>query len=210
VRVGEESVPVPAYLEHLHKHYAELAAANSSRLTTDEVRSLQYFRADIVVRDHPHLFDQSHDRVTTWIRHAHALDDFLEESGQVPRRNTAADQAPMSSAGRSAALWLEDQRRPAARIRQCAYQVARIESYPGIDARGRTERWIDTFTEYAEFLAAGRRVPAARSDDPLERRLALWGTNQRRAFRNGTLLPERAELLRTLPIWTWGTTREKS
>lgn len=203
-------MPVPAYLENLHKHYAELAAANPAHLTTDEVRSLQYFRADVVVRDHPHLFDQANDRVTTWIRSAQAVDRFLEESGEAPRRNTVANRAPLSPAGRRAALWLEDQRRPAARIRHCAYQSARIESYPGIDARGRTERWIDTFTEYADFLTAARRVPTARSDDPVERRLALWATNQRRSFRDGTLLPERAELLRTLTIWTWGTKREKA
>jgi hypothetical protein len=207
VRVGEEQVPTPDYLEPLHARYSVLARTPAPHLTADQTRSLLYFRTDVAVAERPELFEHAQDRVTVWIMNAHSVDDFVAQHGDLPRRNNRRTATPKMADSRHVTLWLEDQRRPAARFRQCDYQRLRIDSYPGLDGRNREERWQDTFSAYSGFVSAKRHAPSGRSHDASERALALWATSQRRMYRAGTLPPERESALRSLSIWTWGSSR---
>ena len=200
-------MPTPEYLEPLQALYSGKASIDPSRLTADDKRSLAYFRADVALREQPNRNATLRDRVSVWIWNAQVIDRFVTDHGDIPRRNNRLAKIIEEPEVVRLSMWLEDQRRPAARFRHCEYQRLRLDAYPGLDRRSRDQRWLDALNGYAEFLNANGRAPAARSVDADERALALWATSQRRVYHRGVMLPDREQGLRSLLVWAWGASR---
>jgi hypothetical protein len=195
----------PAYLTDLFAEHEALVTKDPRHLTADEARSVAYYRTEVLLLQAGEAGDETRDRVTAWIRTAQSVDRYVAVHGRVPRRSSRRSGQSESADSLRLAVWLEDQRRSAARDRQCTYQLKRIAAYPTFDPRSRDERWQAALTDYRTFLQEHGRAPSARSTNPTERSLGLWATRQRRLYRNDALAVERATgLAETLPIWTWG------
>lgn len=85
--------------------------------------------------------------------------------------------------------------------------LAAVEALPGWTwAAGlpSNQEWLALLRQYIERTGSAR-VPASHVEDGYN--LGSWVSNQRAAYRNGSLSDERAHALSRLPGWTWPVTR---
>ncbi|WP_369963710.1 helicase associated domain-containing protein [Leifsonia sp. EB34] len=188
----------PAYLRELRETYRRMQTVPWQRLTAEQQRSLHYFLADTG----GYAAGPVAGRVTRWVAAVHAIDAYVAEYGQIPRRTRGT--TGFSPQNQRLAFWLEGQRRLSVRAGQCTYQRLRIAAFPGLDPRDPDARWQATYELYTSYLREHGSVPAARSHDPLERSLSVWATRQRSKYREGTLPARRVAALSLLPVWSFG------
>jgi len=200
-------MPSPNPLRRLFERYQPLAEIAPRSLSDDELRSLRFYRAEQLKRDHPDEFDTRADRVHTWIRNLTALELFVARNYQLPRANRRREPAFSDPEERHLEQWLNYQTRPTTAGLHCSYQADRIALIPGFSATRFDDRWRNQYEGYRRFLTEQQQAPMLRSSDPRERALAGWAAKQRMHHRNGSLPAHRHAALDALPQWAWGTGR---
>lgn len=132
-----------------------------------------------------------------WLRTALAVVDFRTDSGRLPSTGATDDDAE-----RSLARWLRTQREldRAGRLvdRRRAWLDERVPGWRNpLD-----DTWRIRAAAVARYRLESGRFPAANAADREARGLGMWLRTQRRALRDGKLLPHREEWLsRNLPNW---------
>lgn len=119
-------------------------------------------------------------RARAWVRRADEVEALIDETGRPPRQ---AGPTTPTAAERRAYSWLRYQRR---RVTLSPFQLARLDAIPGFVLDPREERWDARLRELRAWIGF-KGQPSRRSDDPSERRLALWATRQERAWQTGTM-----------------------
>ncbi len=122
---------------------------------------------------------------TMWHRSFREYAAHLEEAERAPARET-----PLYR-------WACRQRNLYAAGKLTAAQISQLEGLPGWTWNRREESWQQQYRQVANTLAAGGAYP--RSDSSL----GIWIEGQRRAYRQGWLSEQRANLLASLPGWRW-------
>ena len=63
--------------------------------------------------------------------------------------------------------------------------------------------WNATCAQVAAWYAQHGQAPSSQSTNPAEKQLGQWVRQQRNAYRNGTMSPDRAAQLESIPGWVW-------
>jgi hypothetical protein len=194
----------PTSLDDLHAEYAELELHHPDELSVDRRRSVQHYRTEIaILSGRPNPGDIP-DRIANWVRNLLDLEAFIQREGRWPRENNRLYPDRLAHGERRLAAWVRAERRAAAALRRCEYQLRRLACVVGYRAHPLEDRWMAHLYRYRAFLITKHRVPSVRSPDAAERGLAAWAAKQRLLARRGALPDARKILLELLPIWTWG------
>lgn len=142
-------------------------------------------------------------RQRNWLANVAALHRFVDSRGRWPHRIWRQRTDTPYTDEERLVNWLREQRRQYDSL--STYQHERLEAIPGFEWNPKDEAWDRKIDGYRAFVAAHGRLPEVSSRDSEERRLAVWGSNQRIAHRKGRLPKHRIDELDTLPFWRWGT-----
>ena len=193
-------------LEQRQAHYSKLEAG-TRRLTFDEQISLAFYRTE--VRREGVEFDQDdRSRVTSWLCTVWQIEEFISQTGRLPRRNSRAPKEQVQPVEHALADWLRYQRRPRSQELHCGYQRQRLELIAGFQWDPVEELWVVQLETLRTFHAENGRAPRYRSADPGERSLAAWVGRQRKAIRTGTLSGYRADAFLRIAGEELGTCRD--
>ncbi|KXO92980.1 Helicase associated domain (plasmid) [Tsukamurella tyrosinosolvens] len=117
---------------------------------------------------------------------------------------TAAIRPSVVVDGVALGLWVQRQRAEKRRGRLSSTAQARLEAVPGWTWTPQEDRWrarLDRLRQQAVRNGGGAVSTAHVEPDGL--RLGAWIVQQRIAYRNGTLSPERIRALEAVPGWEW-------
>lgn len=194
VRLGRGPMPELPKLHRLRAEYGVLAEQSLAGLDPDARESLRYFLLDV----DPEAAGET--RPGQWVVTLRRVEAFIGARGRLPAENNRRP----NTEERSLSRWLQRQRRAHRHGLLVEYQRRRLECVPGFTFDPAQDAWNVARDEYARFTTTFRRAPAARSQDPGERKLARWADKQRWRFRRGVLPRHRQRALESLPIWAWG------
>jgi hypothetical protein len=141
-------------------------------------------------------------KVRRWNINANAVEAFLAEHGQYPRRLPHQPKPALGIPEVRLHDWVRRQRRTWAEL--SSYQVARLEQIPGFSWEPLEEAWDRNAAAYTAFVEQHHRRPSIRAaTGTVEHRLGVWVNNQRAAERHGRLPYHRIRELSDLPLWVW-------
>ena len=62
----------------------------------------------------------------------------------------------------------------------------------------------ESYDELLQWVLENKRLPSAGSKNPIEKKLGIWSSCQRKNKKNGKLDQERIRKLEAVPLWNWG------
>lgn len=131
-----------------------------------------------------------------WETRLREVEGFIATTGSFPRANCRRRLEKPTEC--RLADWLRRQRR--SRPNLSSKQSRCLEALPGFEWEPRDAAWDDKFFAYGGFLELQGRPPRRRSDDAVERSLAVWFRNQCWQLAKGTLPKHRADELDRLKL----------
>ena len=141
-------------------------------------------------------------KIRRWNINVNAVEAFVAEHGQYPRRNPHQPRTALGLAEVRLHDWVRRQRRTCTEM--VAYQAARLEQIPGFSWEPLEEAWDRNAAAYTAFVERHHRRPSIRAAvGTVEHRLGVWANNQRAAERHGRLPYHRVRELGDLPRWIW-------
>ncbi len=117
-------------LEQLHARWRAFAALPAAKLTTNQLRSVDFYLADI------QRGDSAESHVRRWITMAHELDEFTRSHGRLPLASAARPRPRTPE--QQLVDQLAYQRRPSTRAAMVEYQRARLEALRAFNGSRRT------------------------------------------------------------------------
>lgn len=144
-------------------------------------------------------------RDSRWDYWYSALEDYVRVNGsaRVPRSDRGSDRADQL------ANWVQTQRTSYAKGSLRHDRITRLEVLPGWVWDPHEAAWEEGFTKIREYAAVHGDciVPHSLVQDGY--RLGGWVNNQRTNYSKGTLRPEYAKRLESLPGWIWDVIESK-
>ncbi|RAU98777.1 helicase [Mycobacterium colombiense] len=144
-------------------------------------------------------------RDSLWDYWYSALEDYVRVNGsaRVPRSDRGSDRADQL------ANWVQTQRSSYAKGSLRHDRITRLEVLPGWVWDPHEAAWEEGFTKIREYAAVHGDciVPHSLVQDGY--RLGGWVNNQRTNYSKGTLRPEYAKRLESLPGWVWDVIESK-
>ncbi|MHB8449306.1 MAG: DEAD/DEAH box helicase [Mycobacteriales bacterium] len=106
-------------------------------------------------------------------------------------------------------IWVANQRSAQKKGRLTPDRFRRLSQVPGWSWDALEGAWEENFEILSRFAAGvgTAEVPANRIEEGAQ--LGWWIRTQRKAFKEGTLTPERVKLLKSLPGWSWDSIETK-
>jgi len=130
-----------------------------------------------------------------WAERYADLGKFLATHKCWPAFRTAGDEGEL-------ATWIGKQRTARKKGTLSLDRVKRLEQLPGWSWDPFGDAWDQRFVAVQEFHTKHNRWPAQRGSGE-EDELATWISNQRTAWKKGTLSLDRVKRLEDLPGWSW-------
>lgn len=128
-----------------------------------------------------------------WWRCRHLLQRFVRENHRLPSRGESAG-------GEQLGQWVRAQRDRSRRGGLTAVQEHALSTIPGWAPRSIHDAWAVAFDALREFEHEHGRLPTRAEAAGI----STWAARQRQAYANGALSAEHAELLESIPGWSWG------
>jgi superfamily II DNA or RNA helicase len=123
---------------------------------------------------------------------------WYAEHGSAPRASRAAP-----SAERKLGQWVSTQRAAYKSDILDDIRAERLEAITGWSWDKHDDDWNRACTEVAAWYAEYGRRPSSAAAGQAEKRLGSWASRQRASYRTGDIDPARAEMLESIPGWTW-------
>jgi hypothetical protein len=133
-----------------------------------------------------------------WVARYGDLVSWIRDHDEMPREQTGGTSEDLFEAHLGG--WVRYQRRRFVRGNLPGWQRVLLEQVKLFSFDPFADLWIEQVDALREFLVSHRRVPRARSDDPVERALGAWVHKQRHLYRSRRLSADRIAVLRQLPI----------
>ena len=130
-----------------------------------------------------------------WRATYETLRDYIAEHHRLPP-------GAAQRAGHHIGEWMLNQRYLYRTHTLAPGRVAALEALPGWVWHKSGAAWHAKFEATQAFCAAHQQLPGARTQHG-DHNVGAWVDAQRRAHKAGTLAPDRAALLETLPGWRW-------
>jgi superfamily II DNA or RNA helicase len=101
------------------------------------------------------------------------------------------------------ATWTASRRREYSQGRLSRDRIIELESLPGWSWDPLSEEWTEWFELLQLYIAEFGHARVPQKTRYRGRNLAMWVSGQRQRYLQGTLEPDRVELLEGLPVWSW-------
>jgi hypothetical protein len=122
---------------------------------------------------------------------------FLAENRRAPSTKSE------DSAEKDLGMWVSSQRTAYKSGTLDRDRVDRLEAVIGHCWDLFTAAWDSNLERYRKFLAENRRAPSTTSAEPAEKELGVWGADQRRSYKRGTLDRDRINRLEAVTGHKW-------
>ena len=132
----------------------------------------------------------------TFLNKFQEFKEFVAKNGRMPYRSD-------DPAERSLGTWIHEQRTNYRRNKMSPEKIELMESIS--IWQWRVDPFPKKFQEFKEFVEKNGNLPSHHSENPAERSLGFWISDQRRKFTKDKLSKEHVELLESVPGWWWST-----
>lgn len=183
-------------LQALHSRWARLSAIPTD--DTDTARSLIYFTAETGIGTHKVPVPR---RVSNWVELLLELEQFVERTEELPRRNSRRQRDVVDPLVEKLANWVRYQRH--SELTLCTYQRERLEYVRCFSWAPAEDAWDDQLDLLMGFVETHAGFPSARAANFDERRRARWVRHQVARHRRGALEKHRVDELSAVNGWRW-------